>query len=94
LARQEGAAEGHKLRPDTTTVETNVHFPTDSTLWAAAFACSAALKRIASECKSGGLEVVNHGRAVKHRLLEISRAAKSQTEASRQRMRDSSSSWR
>src|SRR5258706_14850906 len=28
-------------------------------------------------------------RAVKHRLLEISRAAKSQTEAGRQRMRDS-----
>jgi len=33
--------------------------------------------------------VVHHGRAVKHRLLEISRAAKSLTEANRQRMRDS-----
>src|ERR1700758_2475765 len=32
LARQEGTAEGHKLRTDTTAVETNVHFPTDSTL--------------------------------------------------------------
>jgi hypothetical protein len=33
--------------------------------------------------------VVHHGRAVKHRLLEISRAAKSLTETNQQRMRDS-----
>jgi hypothetical protein len=32
---------------------------------------------------------VHHGRAVKHRLLEIGRAAKSLTEAKQQRMRDS-----
>lgn len=32
IARQQGVAEGHKLRTDTTCVETNVHFPTDSTL--------------------------------------------------------------
>jgi len=90
LARQEGAAEGHKLRTDTTAVETNVHFPTDSTLLGDGIrVLSRNLKRIATECKSGALEVVNHGRAVKHRLLEISRAAKSQTEAGRQRMRDS-----
>jgi len=90
LARQEGAAEGHKLRTDTTAVETNVHFPTDSALLGDGIrVLSRSLKRIAAECKSGALVVVNHGRAVKHRLLEISRAAKFQTEASRQRMRDS-----
>lgn len=90
LARREGVAEGRKLRTDTTAVETNVHFPTDSTLLGDGIrVLSRSLKRIAAECKSGALEVVNHGRAVKHRLLEISRAAKSQTEASRQRMRDS-----
>ena len=33
--------------------------------------------------------MLNHGRAVKYRLLEISRAAKSQTQASQQRMKDS-----
>ena len=89
LARQEGVAEGHKLRTDTTAVETNVHFPTDSTLLGDGIrVLSRGLQRIAAECKSGALEVVNHGRAVKHRLLEISRAAKSPTEASRQRLRD------
>ena len=81
LARQEGAAEGHKLRTDTTAVETNVHFPTDSTLLGDGIrVLSRSLKRIATECQSGACEVVNHGRAVKHRLLEISRAAKSLTE--------------
>jgi hypothetical protein len=32
---------------------------------------------------------VHHGRAVKYRLLEIGRAAKSLTDANKQRMRDS-----
>jgi transposase, IS5 family len=90
IARLEGVAEGRKLRTDTTCVETNVHFPTDSTLLGDGIrVLSRSLQRIAAQCKSGAVEVVHHGRAVKHRLLEISRAAKSPTEASRQRMRES-----
>ena len=50
---------------------------------------SRSLERIASECKNGALEVVNHTRAVKHRLLEISRAAKCLTQTNQRRMRDS-----
>src|SRR5438128_1622079 len=90
LARQQGVAKGHKMRTDTTAVESNVHFPTDSTLLGDGIrVLSRSLKRIAAQCKRGALEVVHHGRAVKHRLLEISRAAKSLTEANQQRMRDS-----
>jgi IS5 family transposase len=90
IARQEGVAEGRKLRTDTTCVETNVHFPTDSSLLGDGIrVLSRSLKRIAAQCKSGALEAVNHGRAVKHRLLEISRAAKCLSKASRRRMRDS-----
>ena len=71
-------------------VESNVHYPTDSTLLGDGIrVLSRGLARIAAECKDGALEVVHHGRAVKHRLLEISRAAKSLTEANQQRMRDS-----
>jgi transposase, IS5 family len=47
------------------------------------------LQRIAAECQDGALEVVDHGRAVKHRLLEIRRAAKSLTQTGQQRLRDS-----
>jgi transposase, IS5 family len=50
---------------------------------------SRSLGRIAAQCKQGTLEVVNHARAVKYRLLEISRAAKSLTQANQERMKQS-----
>src|ERR1700678_2734646 len=78
------------FRTDSTVVESNVHYPTDSSLLGDGIrVLSRGLQRIAEECKNGALEVVNHGRAVKHRLLEISRAAKSLTPTNQQRMRDS-----
>src|ERR1700686_4572331 len=90
LACEQGVTQGKKLRTDTTCVESNVHYPTDSSLLGDGLrVLSRSLERIADECKTGALEVVDHGRAVKHRLLEISRAAKSLTEANQQRMRDS-----
>ena len=90
LACEYGVAQGQKIRTDTTVVESNVHYPTDSSLLGDGIrVLSRSLQRIADECKTGALEVVDHGRAVKHRLLEISRAAKSLTEANQQRMRDS-----
>lgn len=90
MARQKGVAQGRKMRTDSTAAETNIHYPTDSSLLGDGIrVLSRSLQRIADECKSGALEVVNHGRAVKHRLLEISRAAKSQTKASRKRLRES-----
>ena len=82
--------EGHKLRTDTTVVETNIHYPTDSTLLGDGIrVLSRSLKRLASECQEGTLKVVERGRAVKHRLLEICRAAKSLTPANQQRLQSS-----
>ena len=90
LACEYGVAQGEKIRTDTTVVECNVHYPTDSSLLGDGIrVLSRSLERIADECKTGALEVVDHGRAVKHRLLEISRAAKSLTEANQTRMRHS-----
>lgn len=90
LAREQGVARGRKLRTDTTVVETHIHYPTDSTLLGDGIrVLSRSLKRIAAECKSSALEVVDHGRAVKRRLLEICRAAKSLTPANQQRLKDS-----
>src|SRR5438270_11999036 len=89
LAREKGAAPGHKIRIDSTVVESNVHYPSDSTLLGDGIrVLSRALKRMAAKCQAGALEVVHHGRAVKHRLLEISRAAKSLTQTSRERMQE------
>ena len=90
LARERGVTEGHKLRTDTTVVETNIHYPTDSTLLGDGIrVLSRSLKRLASECQEGTLKVVERGRAVKHRLLEICRAAKSLTPANQQRLQSS-----
>ena len=90
LACEHGVAQGQKLRSDTTAVESNVHYPTDSSLLGDGIrVLSRSLQRIAHECKNGALAVVDHGRAVKHRLLEIGRAAKCLTEANQERMQDS-----
>jgi len=90
LACEQGVAQGQKLRTDTTVVESNVHYPTDSSLLGDGIrVLSRSLERIAGECKQEAVEVVHHARAVKHRLLEISRAAKCLTQANQQRMRDS-----
>ena len=90
LACEQGVASGRKLRTDTTVVESNVHYPTDSSLLGDGIrVLTRSLQRIARDCKHGAVEVVHHARAVKHRLLEISRAAKCLTEANQQRMRDS-----
>ena len=88
-AREEKVAHGRKLRTDTTVVESNVHYPTDSALLGDGVrVLTRSLKGIAEHCASGAIPVVNHGRAVKRRLLEISRSAKVLTEASRQRLKD------
>jgi IS5 family transposase len=90
LACEQGVAQGNKLRTDTTVIESNVHYPTDSSLLGDGIrVLSRSLQRIASECKNGAVEVVDHALAVKHRLLEIGRAAKCLTQDNQQRMRDS-----
>jgi transposase, IS5 family len=90
VACDEGVAQGRRLRTDTTVVETNIHYPTDSSLLGDGIrVLNRGLARIAAHCKSGALKVVDHACAVKHRLLEISRAAKSLTPANQQRMKNS-----
>ena len=89
-AREQNLAPGHKLRIDTTAVETNIHYPTDSSLLADSLrVMTRCLKRIAGGCANHSIKVVDHARAAKYRLLEICRAAKSFTEASRARFKSS-----
>jgi IS5 family transposase len=85
-----GVAPGRKLRADSTVVETNIHHPTDSTLLGDGIrVLTRALRKIAGACRKGTLRVVDHARAAKRRLLEISRAAKVLTLASQDRMKGS-----
>lgn len=89
-ARHDGVATGQKMRTDTTVVETNVHYPTDSSqLGDGVRVLTRAMQHVAEQCESGAIRVVDHSRAVKRRLLEISRAAKSKTDEGRERMKES-----
>jgi IS5 family transposase len=82
--------QGSKLRTDTTVVESNVHYPTDSSLLEDGIrVVTRALKGIAKECAAGAVKVTDHARAAKHRVLEIHRAAKVKTDVNRERMKNS-----
>lgn len=86
-ARAIGAAPGRKMRTDTTVVETNVHYPTDSGLLSdGARVLTRGLMKIAALCKPGAIEVVDHARKVKHRVLEIVRAAAVRSDAGKERL--------
>jgi len=85
-----GLALGKRLRTDTTAVESNIHHPTDSSLLADSLrVLTRSLKRIAKGCQGAPFEVVDHARAAKRRVLEISRAAKSLTQNGRDQFQES-----
>lgn len=89
-AQEQKVALGRKLRVDTTAVETNIHYPTDSALLADSLrVMTRTLKAMAEGCAGQAVKVVDHARAAKYRVLEICRAAKSFTEASRDRLKES-----
>ncbi len=90
MAQEQQVAKGLKLRTDTTAVETNIHYPTDSSLLSDGIrVLTRALKRIGASCQTGALQVVDHHRAAKRRVLEICRAAKTLSDAGREKLKQS-----
>ena len=93
MAEQEAVVKGHKLRTDTTAVETNIHHPTDSSLLADGIrVLTRALKRISAGTQAGAagvLKIVDHGRAAKRRVLEICRAARTLSKAGSEKLKES-----
>jgi transposase, IS5 family len=89
-AKEATIIAGKKLRTDNTAVETNIHHPTDSSLLADSVrVMSRYLQRIAGGCQDSDLRIVNHARAVKHRVLELGRAARSCTQAGQEQLKQS-----
>lgn len=87
-AIHDGIAPGRKIRTDTTVTESNVHYPTDSNLLADGIrVLTRSLERVSEQCAEGAVKVVDHARAAKHRVLEITRAAKSFTDAAREQVK-------
>ena len=78
LARQKRIVQGRKLRVDTTVVETNIHYPTDSSLLGdGARVLTRVIKKIAA-AKKGGLQrkIRDRMRSVERRVLEVAMAAR------------------
>jgi IS5 family transposase len=77
LARQRGVVQGRKMRVDTTVVETNIHYPTDSSLLSdGARVLTRTMKKI--ETKASGLKkrVRDRLRTVSKRVLAIALASR------------------
>ena len=89
-AKEADLTGAKKLRTDTTAVETNIHHPTDSSLLADSLrVMTRYLQRIVKGCQESEIQIVNHARAAKHRVLEIARAARIFTQAGQEQLKQS-----
>ena len=77
VARAEKVVTGRKMRLDTTVVETNIHYPTDSSLLGdGARVLTRTMQQIQAEVGTAGTAVRNRLRSVTHRLIEIGKASR------------------
>ena len=83
IARDQGVVEGRRMRVDTTVVETNVHYPTDSSLLGDGVrVLIRTMKKITEITGQTGTTLRDRSRSVKLRMLDIARAARSKAKQS------------
>jgi IS5 family transposase len=88
IALANKVVEGRKMRVDTTVVETNIHYPTDSTLMGDGVrVLTRVMKRVAAQAGQAGAKFRDRSRSVKRRLLEIVYAARNKSEKGQQKMK-------
>jgi IS5 family transposase len=77
IAQEKSIAQGRKMRVDTTVVETNIHYPTDSSLLGDGVrVLTRVMKKITSIVGDVGAKLRDRSRSVKYRVMEIGRAAR------------------
>ncbi len=70
----QGLEEGKQLRADTTVVETNTHYPTDSTLlWDGVRVITRLVSRLRAQVPDVAVRFVNRTRSARRRMQEIQR---------------------
>ena len=80
IAQQQHVVEGRKMRLDTTVVETNIHYPTDSSLLGDGVrVLTRTMTQVTAIAGRVGATLRDRSRSVKHRLLEIGRIARSKS---------------
>src|SRR5712671_6682398 len=77
MAQGHGLTEGRRMRVDTTVVETNIHYPTDSSLLGDGVrVLTRTMAKITALVGAAGAKLRDRSRSVKLRVLEIARAAR------------------
>ena len=87
IARDRGIVEGRRMRVDTTVVETNVHYPTDSSLLGDGVrVLIRTMKSVTKIVGDSGTKLRDRSRSVKLRVLDIARAARSRAKQSSEKL--------
>jgi IS5 family transposase len=88
IAQEKGVVRGRRLRVDTTAVETDIHYPTDSSLLGDGVrVLTRAMKRIAKITGRAGAKLRDRTRVVGYRVMEIARASRSRGGTGQDRMK-------
>src|SRR5260370_27455795 len=89
IARDLRVAGGRRMRVDTTVVETNIHYPTDSSLLGDGVrVLIRTMTKITGIAGAAGAQMRHRSRSVKLRMLEIARAARSKRLPSQARLKE------
>jgi IS5 family transposase len=90
LAVENNVVPGRKMRVDTTVVETNIHYPTDSSLLGDGNrVLTRLMKQVTALAGPAGTKMRDRSRSVKLRVLDIARAARSRVPQSQERLKQS-----
>jgi IS5 family transposase len=88
IAQENKIATGRKMRVDTTVVETDIHYPTDSTLLGDSVrVLTRIMKKITAVAGKAGTQMRDRSRSAKRKVLAIARASRNKTEPGRQKMK-------
>jgi transposase, IS5 family len=88
IARERNVVSGRKMRVDTTVVETNIHYPTDSTLLGDGLrVLTRVMRKVTAVAGHVGTQLRDRTRSVKRRILQIARASRDKSERGQQKLR-------
>jgi transposase, IS5 family len=89
IAQTNNVVEGRRMRVDTTVTETNIHYPTDSSLLGDGVrVLIRTMKNITKIAGDVGTKLRDRTRAVKLRTLDVARAARSKAKQSKGKLKE------
>ena len=88
IAQEKGVTTGRRMRVDTTVVETNIHYPTDSSLLGDGVrVLTRVMKRITKIAGKVGAKLRDRSRSVRRRVLDIALAARAKGPQSQDKLK-------